>query len=232
MKHKTCCLVTAALLHLAGCAASPQLANPAAATPEVQVNAPAWRVGSQWQYSDGYGLRVARVDGPVVSFQRTDDPAQFFSRRGFLREDSQSATTTRKLLFEDAPPYAGLQLNPRSPLVYRRDYDAGGRSMSHVTSWTVEHRDHVVVPAGEFDCVILVMRTRSLTSNWTGYERWWFSPLVQNYVRLEYQYGPQPAAARVLMSYSLAREPSGATSGNPARNGSTPAMAQVQAPSK
>jgi hypothetical protein len=44
------------------------------------------------------------------------------------------------------------------------------------------------------------MRTRSLTSNWTGYERWWYAPSVRNYVRMEYKYGESPENARVLLS--------------------------------
>lgn len=177
--------------------------------PPVEAAAPAWRVGSEWLYSDGYGLRVTRVDGPasapVTTFQRTDDPSQWVTRRGFLRESSRSGTTERRLLFEDLPPGAGLLLSSRTPLTYRREYAADGETRAHATSWTVEGRERVVVPAGEFDCVILVMRTRSLTGDWTGYERWWFSPQAQNYVRLEYRYGPDEEGARVLTSYRLAR---------------------------
>ena len=71
-------------------------------------------------------------------------------------------------------------------------------------SWTVEGRDTVNVPAGQFDCVILVMRARSLSGDWTGYERWWFSPQAQNYVRMEYRYGPDAEGSRVLTTYNLA----------------------------
>src|SRR5207248_2444628 len=40
--------------------------------------------------------------------------------------------------------------------------------------------------------------------NWTGFERWWYSPEVQQYVRLEYKYGAGDTASRVLMRYHLA----------------------------
>ena len=50
------------------------------------------------------------------------------------------------------------------------------------------------------------MRTRSLKTDWTGYERWWYSPKAKNYVRMEYKYGESPESSRVLMSYSLAEE--------------------------
>jgi hypothetical protein len=49
-----------------------------------------------------------------------------------------------------------------------------------------------------------VWRARSLKSNWTGFERWWYSPEVQQYVRLEYKYGAGETASRVLMRYHLA----------------------------
>ncbi len=168
------------------------------------VRAPAWRVGSQWQYSDGYGLRVTRVDGPVTTFQRLDDPSQWVARHGFLREDAQSATTLRRLLFEDLPSGAGEVLSSAAPLTYRREYSADGTQRVHATSWTVEGRERVKVPAGEFDCDVLVMRTRDAASNWTGFERWWYSPQAQNYVRMEYRYGPSAPGSRVLVRLDLA----------------------------
>ena len=67
-------------------------------------------------------------------------------------------------------------------------------------------REVVTVPAGQFDCVVLVMRARSLSGDWTGYERWWFSPQAQGYVRMEYRYGPDAEGSRVLMTYALPTE--------------------------
>jgi len=170
----------------------------------VTVQAPRWKVGSQWEYSDGYGLQVAAVDGAVSTFRRLDDPQQWVVRHGFLREDAQSATTLRKLLFEDLPAGEGLVLSSRAPLTYRRQYQAGAVQYTHVTSWTVERRETVKVPAGEFDCVVLVMRTRNLADGWTGFERWWFSPRAQGFVRMEYRYGSAPDGSRVLTRYRLA----------------------------
>jgi hypothetical protein len=196
----------AVLFTLVGCAEGPGLAGPSPGLGAVDtVQAPAWRVGSEWEYSDGYGLRVTASDGSLTRFQRLDAPEQWVARRGFLRESSQSATTARRLLFEDLPPGTGTVLSTSTPLTYRREYDAGGVTRVHATSWTVERRERVRVPAGEFDCFVLVMRTRSLNDDWSGYERWWFSPEVQNYVRLEYRYGPDEAGSRVLMRYALAR---------------------------
>lgn len=220
--------VTAALLAstaLAGCSAttppagvsavlnelrnSPSSVTPAAAQEVpmlgsvVTVEAPVQTVGSEWHYDDGYGLRVAQVNGMVTQYRRTDDPNQWVLRRAFLREDSQSQTIYRKLLFSDLAPDAGAKLVSNVPLIYRREFTSGGVFHSHLTSWTVEGREHVSVSAGEFDCWVLVMRTRSLTDGWTGFERWWYSPEVKNYVRMEYQYG-QETGSRVLIQYALA----------------------------
>lgn len=203
-------LTPAALLLqlLGGCAAAPQWLDaspsPSLSATNQTVRAPAWRVGSEWEYSDGYGLKVVRVDGPVTTFQRLDDPTQWVTRRGFLREDAQSASTMRKLLFEDLPPGAGLTLSSRSPLVYRREFLSGNTQRTHATSWTVEGRETVKVPAGEFNCFVLVMRTRNLADGWTGFERWWFSPEAQTYVRMEYRYGSTAPGSRVLTRYHLA----------------------------
>ncbi len=193
-------------LVLSGCGSAGFQAGerPAATSELVSVRAPDWKPGSQWEYSDGYGLKVTRADGPVTTFQRLDDPQQWVVRRGFLREDAQSATTLRKLLFEDLPAGEGLVLSSRAPLTYRRQYEAGGRQFTHVTSWTVEGRETVKVPAGEFDCVVLVMRTRNQSDGWTGFERWWFSPRARMFVRMEYRYGSTPDGSRVLVRYHLA----------------------------
>ena len=192
------------LLSLCGCGSAFPVQAPATSAAElVSVRAPDWKVGSQWEYSDGYGLKVTHVDGPVTTFQRIDDPQQWVVRHGFLREDAQSATTLRKLLFEDLPAGDGAVLSSRAPLTYRRQYQAGAAQYTHATSWTVERREAVKVPAGEFDCVVLVMRTRNLSDGWTGFERWWFSPQAQNFVRMEYRYGSTQEGSRVLTRYRL-----------------------------
>lgn len=168
-----------------------------------RVVAPHWTVGSEWRYSDGYGLKVTQSDGIKTAFERLDDPAQWFSRRGFLRDEEQSSTAHRQMLFETVRPDAGYSLEVGKPLTFRREYMSNGEQKVHATSWTVEGRETITVPAGTFDCWVIVMRTRNLITNWTAFERWWYSPEVQNYVRLEYRYGPMPTGSRVLMSYSL-----------------------------
>ena len=168
------------------------------------VHAPKWVVGSEWKYSDGYGLKVSGVKGDVTAFALTHLPDRWLSRRGFLREASQTGTTLRQIVYRTVNPDAGKVLPPGRPLVFHREYVANNKLRVHVTSWTVEGREKIVVPAGEFDTWLIVMRTRSLKTDWTGYERWWYSPKAQNYVRMEYKYGNAPESSRVLMSFSLA----------------------------
>lgn len=167
------------------------------------VPAPVWRVGSEWEFSDGYGMRVANTTGNVTLFERTDAPGQWFSMRGFLREDAQSGTSARQTIFRTVEPEFGQSLPVDKPLTYQREYLSNGELMVHASSWTVEGRQRITVPAGTFDCWVIVWRSRSLKSDWTGFERWWYSPEAQTYVRLEYKYGPTPTASRVLMRYSL-----------------------------
>ena len=94
-------LALLALVALAGCAQAPPGRTASAAMQAgEQVEAPRWRVGSEWRYSDGYGLKVVRTDGAVTTFQRLDDARQWISRRGFIRESSRSSTAERRLLFE------------------------------------------------------------------------------------------------------------------------------------
>jgi hypothetical protein len=167
------------------------------------VAAPQWRAGSTWEYSDGYGLRVASATDSMTVFQRLDAPDQWFSMRGFLRQDAASAKTKRQTIYRTVPPTAGDGLAPGTPLTFQREYLSNNQLIVHASSLTVEGRQRITVPAGTFDCWVIVWRARSLKSNWTGFERWWYSPETQQYVRLEYKYGAGATASRVLMRYHL-----------------------------
>ena len=81
--------------------------------------APAWQVGDTWTYSDGYGLAVAQTDGGITSFRRTDEPEQWFSRKGFLRQDAQSATTVRSVVYRSIPVSAAAALKIRRAVVFQ-----------------------------------------------------------------------------------------------------------------
>ncbi|MBV9549433.1 MAG: SPOR domain-containing protein [Alphaproteobacteria bacterium] len=184
----------------------PAHAVPAPVPAETVVKAPDWRLGSTWYYSDGYGLKVSANSGGVTTFDRLDAPGQWFSRQGFLRKDLVSGTATRNSIYRTMPDQAGASLSAATPLTFQREYLANGQLVVHASSWTVEGRETITVPAGTFDCWIIVWRTRSLRSDWTGFERWWYSPQAQNYVRLEYKYGNSDEGSRVLMRYSLGQE--------------------------
>jgi len=190
-------LVLSALLLATRAPAAPVPANSV-------VTAPTWGVGSEWHYSDGYAVKVASVSPKGTLFQRLDAPGQSFMREGFIRTDSVSATATRKAIYRTVPDSAGSTLSAAKPLTFQREYLNNGKLMVHASSWTVEGRETITVPAGTFDCWVIVWRTRSLRSDWTGFERWWYSPQAQNYVRMEFKYGPEPDGSRVLMNYHLA----------------------------
>lgn len=198
-------LFVAILLSL--CGAAPFAAAEEAVRRDIApsvIAAPQWLVGSSWEYSDGYGLRVSSIEDGATVFERLDAPGQWFSMRGFLRQDAETASTKRQTIFRSVDPASGDTLSTAQPLTFQREYLSNKRLVVHATSWSVEGRQRITVPAGTFDCWVIVWRARSLKSDWTGFERWWYSPETQQYVRLEYKYGNAPTASRVLMRYHLA----------------------------
>lgn len=166
------------------------------------VTAPRWVRGDRWMYSDGYGLQVRGVDGDITRFQRLDDPGQWFTRHGFLRQEAQSATAHRRVVFRSIDAADALTLQMRRPVVFTREYTSNQQPRVHRTSWILEGRETITVPAGTFDTWVIVMRSRNAATNWTGFERWWYSPEVRHYVRMEYRYGKHPVSSRVLMDFS------------------------------
>lgn len=168
------------------------------------VTAPAWRVGDRWLYSDGYGMTVETSAKGLTRFQRLDDPKQWHSRRGFLRQDAQSATTRRSVIFRSIAATDATRLEQGRPVVFTREFTSNDKTHAHSTSWLFEGADRISVPAGDFEAYVIVMRTRNPETGWTGFERWWYAPSVRNYVRLEYRYGDMPIGSRVLTEYALA----------------------------
>lgn len=195
------CALGTALLVMPG--AGSVLADPVPVPSSTIVSAPNWSAGSEWHYSDGYALKVSSSGAGGTVFERIDAPGQWFSRLGFIRKDSLTAGTTRNAIYRTIPDNAGLSLSAGKSLTFQREYMSNGKLLVHASSWTVEGRETITVPAGTFDCWLIVWRTRSLRSDWTGFERWWYSPQTQNYVRLEYKYGAQKSGSRVLMRYKL-----------------------------
>lgn len=173
------------------------------------VPAPEWREGSEWRYSDGYHIRVTSTNGLLTVFERLDAEGEWFSRFGFLRQDSVGPDGVRQTIYRTISPFQGVELSREQPLVFRREYLKNGELMVHATSWTVEGQEEITTPAGTFKCWIIVWRSRSLDSAWTGFERWWYAPAANNYVRMEYKYGDMPPQSRVLMRYRLSDSPAG-----------------------
>ena len=179
------------------------LAGPEKADVKAVVTAPDWVSGSTWYYSDGYALKVSSAAPGSTVFDRLDAPGQWFSRQGFLPKDRTSGTATRVSIFRTVPDQAGRSLHAANPLIFQREYLENGVLRVHASSWTVEGRETITVPAGTFDCWVIVWRSRSLRDDWTGFERWWYSPQAQNYVRMEYKYGSDAEGSRVLMHYQI-----------------------------
>jgi hypothetical protein len=180
-------------------------ADTSAAPSASTIPLPTYVVDSKWSYSDGYAIRVSEVsDNGRAKFVRTDAEDQWFVRKAIFREESQSRKIHRLVVFRTADPMALFSAKPNKPIVHIREYMRNGELVRHRTSWVIEGKEKITVPAGTFDTWVLVMRTQSLTSNWRGYERWYYSPKISGYARLEFKYGEAPDGARVLMSYNLA----------------------------
>ena len=166
---------------------------------------PSYVVDSKWSYSDGYAIQISEVsENGKAKFVRTDAEDQWFVRKAIFREESQSRKIHRLVVFRTADPMALFSAKLNQPIVHIREYMRNGELVRHRTSWVIEGKEKITVPAGTFDTWVLVMRTQSLTSNWRGYERWYYSPEISGYARLEFKYGEAPDGARGLMSYDLA----------------------------
>ncbi|HRJ60640.1 MAG TPA: hypothetical protein PKZ97_00280 [Azospirillaceae bacterium] len=170
---------------------------------QIPFTPPQWAVGDAWSYSDGMGFKVAAVDGRIGKFQRTDDPKQWFTADGVFRLDSQSRAALRKAVYNSDDIQKLYSARPGQSITFQREYTRNGVLVRHQTSWTIDGYERINVPAGSFDTIKLTKRSRSLTGNWTGFERWWYSPQAKNYVRMEYRYGEAPESARVLTSYTV-----------------------------
>ncbi len=173
--------------------------------PALPTHPPRYQIADQWQWSDGYGLKVSEVINNIATLQRLDAPKQWQRRNGLFKIESQSHSTHRVRVYTDKDPMQLFPLATGNSVVFRREYMANQQLRTHRTSWVVEGTATITVPAGRFPCWVLSRRSRSLTSDWTSYERWWYSPTVKNYVRMEYHYGDHTSGSRVLMNYRLAK---------------------------
>ncbi|CAK0771537.1 conserved hypothetical protein [Gammaproteobacteria bacterium] len=179
--------------------------EPLDATEMPSANGPIWKVGDTWRYSDGYELKVSLTRGEETTFQRVDILDDWLVRRGLFKVRSKQGDIYREVVYRTKDPEDLFPLSIGRQVVFSEEYMRGGDLIRRNTSWTVEGRETIQVPAGTFNCWVLVMRTRGIQSDWTGMERWWYSPEVKHYIRLEYRYGTEPAGARVLMNYTLVK---------------------------
>lgn len=182
-------------------AAPASVAVPAATGP----SRPEWRLGDEWVWSDGYALKVSAIKGRRTTFERMDAEEQWHERDGLFWTGSKSATSTRQLVYRSADPSSLYPLAVGKEVIFEREYLSNGDLRRHRTSWVVEGRQRIEVPAGTFDTWIITRRTRSIISDWSGYERWFYAPAVGHYARLEYQYGDGSPGVRVLMSHTPGR---------------------------
>jgi len=164
---------------------------------------PQYQVGDRWTYSDGYGMTVTEARGDWARFTRLDDSKQYFINRGIFREEAQSKSGLRKTVFQSDSPERLYGARPGESVVFIREYTKDSILIRHNTSWVIEGRETITVPAGTFNAIVLTKRVRSLTGSWTGFERWWYAPAARNYVRMEFKYGDAPESARVLVNYQL-----------------------------
>lgn len=202
-----------AALMLNGCASAPspeltvkpQGSDPQQASDSLEPAwnlAPQWQVGNRWDYSDGYSLKVTEVQGDETTFERTDNSDLWVKRKSLFKIESQSAKVHRKVVFRSQDPATLFPLRAGKKVSFTREYLADGKLKVHQTSWSVQGKETIEVPAGRLNCWILVWETHNENTGWKGYEKWWYSPEIGHYARLEYQYGDYPGSSRVLMHYS------------------------------
>lgn len=174
---------------------------------ELSRNPPQWREGDSWHYSDDYALRVESVEAGVGTLNRLDRPGDWIKRDGLFKVDSLSSGSRRQVVFRSPDPAELLPLKVGNSVVFKREYihqkdeNSPKQVRVHRTTWQVRGVERVVVPAGTFDCWVLVWTSKSLISDWSGEEVWWYSPKVGNYVRMEYRYGNSQPLSRVLVRY-------------------------------
>ncbi|MBF0145964.1 MAG: hypothetical protein HQL84_08530 [Magnetococcales bacterium] len=164
---------------------------------------PLWQLGSFWEYSDGYGMQVVKTDGKVAILKRMDRPKDWVKRHGLFKVDSMEEGVRREVIYQSPNPEGLFPLAVNKGVSFVREYLVDKKLHVHQSSWKVVGLETIEVPAGKFDCWVLVWNTRSQKSNWSGYEKWWYSPEVGNYVRMEYRYGKSPDSSRVLVNYRM-----------------------------
>jgi hypothetical protein len=179
-----------------------------------------WHTGDEWLYSDGYSLFVSSIDKKTGDARLSRGFGNgWLERDGLFKNRSQTNDVVRQVIFRSKDPASLFPLKVGNSISFKREFLHGKKTLEgekirrlenkhlrvHQSSWTVTGKERVSVPAGSFDCWVLEYKTNSKISGWKGYEKWWYSPKVGNYVRMEFKYGKKPASSRVLMEFSQAQ---------------------------
>lgn len=196
-------LAAVCLLTIAGCTTPHPV--PLEMLPEDQespvTGGPGWRVGDHWVYDDGYDLMVTNVTGELVRFSRQDEKNRWLERRGFLTVASLDGQQERRTLSVSPSPATLFPLTTGKSVIFTKRYLAGDEERLHRNVWLVEGKETITTPAGTYDCWVILFTVRSLLTDWQSLERWWYSPEVRHYVRMDYQYGSSPLTSRRLISF-------------------------------
>ena len=180
-------LILTAVLLTTGASAAPVPANSV-------VNAPNWSAGSKWHYSDGYAVKVTSVSPKHAVSSAWMRRANGSSREGFMRTDCTRAPRRATPSIAPFPTMRARAVRRQAADLPARISVNNGKLMVHARSWSVEGRETITVPAGTFDCWIIVWRSRSLKSDWTGFERWWYSPMARIMCAWNINMAPMPKA--------------------------------------
>lgn len=210
-------IIASVLILLAGCVPQPPVASDAPTNGKIileesdlELNSIldpgqlTWHEGDEWLYSDGYHLAVGQVHGRTARLNRLDKTGDWVIRDGLFNIGSKTGNDIRKIVYQSPDPVSLFPLRKGKSVLFLREYKADDQLRRHKTSWRVFRQERITVPAGHFDCWVIEWKTRSLDSDWVGMEKWWYSPVVGNYVRMEYRYGKNPAKSRVLVRFTPA----------------------------
>ncbi|MBF0107911.1 MAG: hypothetical protein HQL76_01870 [Magnetococcales bacterium] len=192
----------------------------------VDTGVPVWTVGERWEYSDGYVLEVesiSRPDGSSLGDHESYPPEERLTRfkvtppygfpqeswsdfwmvcKGFFKVESKFGDEHRKNVFLSEKLDKLFPLAVGKVINYDREFLRNRELIKHRSSWRVTgYQPKVTVADHDYGCWILEWNTDSLQSNWSGHETWWYCPEINNYARMEFRYGDNEVATRVLIKY-------------------------------
>lgn len=192
------------LLLLSGCTLSQTAEKPnphPSSSDSVSQWMPKWQVGNRWVYDDGYELKVTEISGDSARFVRLDAKKQWFTRQGFMVVDAFDNGLRRKMISITGSPQSFYPLKIGNSTAFTKRFREGNQEQIQQYIWKVERQEIVTVPVGTFECWVILFQGQSTQSNWRAFERWWFNPQINYYVRMDYQNGDSPAKSRKLTAF-------------------------------